>query len=93
MDSKHRTLLELHVKDCVRDKKNMSQKSVYRYFSKQGIEMNYTDIGIFLRDSYNGGKMPGYDMKQYEIGKSDRLEQIYYYKRGWLYSAWKLLGM
>jgi hypothetical protein len=77
-------MLEKYIKELVEKKANISTRGVYTHFHKLGLEFGYTDIGIFLRNSYNGGKMPGYDMKQYEIGKSDRLEQIYYYKRGWL---------
>jgi hypothetical protein len=85
-------MLEKYVKSAVSKKENLSQRSVYTYFSKHGIEMNYTDIGIFLRNAYNSGMMPGYYMKQYEIGKSDRLEQIYYFKMNWIDSIKKLFG-
>ena len=86
MDSKSKDMLEKYTDEQVRLKANLSQRSVYTYFHKRGIELNYTDIGIYLRDKYNSGGMPGYDMKQYEIGKSDRLEQIYFCKKNWVQS-------
>lgn len=86
-------MLEKYIDSLVKNKATISTRGVYMYFHKLGVEFSYTDIGIYLRDRYNSGGMPGYTMKQYEIDKrGDRLEQIYWYKRGWLYSVYKLIG-
>lgn len=86
-------MLEKYVNELVSKKATISPRIVYTHFHKIGVEFSYTDIGIYLRDRYNSGGMPGYTMKQYEIDKrGDRLEQIYWYKRGWFYSFYKLIG-